>query len=105
MLSVLSHRMGSILTPLSSYVAQRREAGIMPNHLSRHSLGCTVSMSVSINPGEMQFTLQKSTHSTERHRASCTNPALDALYCLYVSLDLITSRGDPHSCLFLWHVH
>ena len=33
-----------------------------------------------MKPGEMQLTRQKSTHSTDKHFASCTTPALEALY-------------------------
>lgn len=72
-----------IHTPFSSYVWAIRLAGIISFHFSLHSFGWWSRISVAMNPGEMQLTRQKSTHSTERHFASWTTPALEALYCCY----------------------
>src|SRR5215469_1803963 len=74
-----------------------RLLGKISSHFAYNSFGCMDStrkhsvwineglirlhlLSVSMNPGDMQLTLAKSTHSTARLLARCRAAALEALY-------------------------
>lgn len=68
------------LTPLSSYAWQLRFAGTSTSQIALVSGGCIFSISVSMNPGEMVLTRQKSIHSTASDFDKWISAALEALY-------------------------